>query len=186
MYNSEIKQDIWGRNMKIAIIGYSGSGKSTMAIQLGDIYKIPVLHLDMVHFVENWIECDDETARVMVKEFMDNNDSWVIDGNYTNLLKEQRLKEADMIVLMYFSRLTCLYQAYNRYRTYKGKTRESMADNCYEKFDFEFIKWILFEGRSTEKKKQYVETISKYNQKIIILRNKKETASFFKRITIKA
>lgn len=170
--------------MKVAIIGYSGSGKSTLAIQLGDIYKCPVLHLDKVHFVENWIERDDETARVLVKEFMDKNDGWVIDGNYTNLLREQRLKEADMIVFMYFSRLTCLYQAYNRYKSYKGKTRESMADNCSEKFDFEFIKWIIFGGRSTEKKKQYAETIRKYNQKIAILRNKKETDSFLKRIQL--
>ena len=168
--------------MKVAIIGYSGSGKSTLAIKLGDIYKCPVLHLDKVHFVENWIERDDETARLLVKEFMDNNDSWVIDGNYTNLLREQRLKEADMIVFMCYSRLKCLYQAYNRYKTYKGKTRESMADNCSEKFDFEFIKWIIIDGRSREKKKQYVETIRKYNQKFVLLRNKKETASFLKRI----
>lgn len=171
--------------MKVAIIGYSGSGKSTLAMQLGDIYKCPVLYLDKVHFVENWIERDDETARALVKEFMDNNDSWVIDGNYTNLFREQRLKEADIIVFMSFSRLTCLYQAYKRYKTYKGKTRESMADNCSEKFDFEFIKWIIFDGRSKEKKKQYAETIRKYNQKIIILRNKKEKASFLKRITIR-
>lgn len=133
--------------MKVAIIGYSGSVKSTLAIQLGDIYKCPVLYLDKVHFEENWIERDDEKARVIVKEFMDNNDSWVIDRNYTNLLREQRLKEADMIVVMCFSRPTCLYQAYNRYKTYKGKTRESMADNCSEKFDFELTKWIIFDGR---------------------------------------
>jgi hypothetical protein len=57
-----------------------------------------------------------------------------------------------------------------------------MADNCSEKFDFEFIKWIIIDGRSREKKKQYVETIRKYNQKFVLLRNKKETASFLKRI----
>jgi len=95
--------------MKVAIIGYSGSGKSTLAAKLVDIYNCPVLYLDRVHFKENWIERDDETAKLMVKEFMDKNDSWVIDGNYTNLLREQRLKEADMIVFMCFSRLTCIY-----------------------------------------------------------------------------
>jgi hypothetical protein len=62
-------------------------------------------------------------------------------------------------------------------------SRESMADNCSEKLDIEFIKWILFDGRSKEKKKQYAETIRKYNQKIVILKNKKETASFLKEIT---
>ena len=94
--------------MKAAIIGYSGSGKSTLAAKLGDIYNCPVLYLDRIHFKENWIERDDETAKLIVKEFMDNNDSWVIDGNYSNLLREQRLRESDMIVFMCFSRLTCL------------------------------------------------------------------------------
>ncbi len=62
-------------------------------------------------------------------------------------------------------------------------SRESMADNCSEKLDIEFIKWILLDGRSKEKKEQYAETIRKYNQKIVILKNKKETASFLKEIT---
>lgn len=57
-----------------------------------------------------------------------------------------------------------------------------MADNCSEKINFEFIKWILFGGRSKEKKKQYAETIRKYNQKIMILRNRKETATFLEEL----
>ena len=46
--------------MKIAIIGYSGTGKSTLARKLANFYKLPVLHLDSVHFKENWQECSDE------------------------------------------------------------------------------------------------------------------------------
>lgn len=56
--------------MKVAIIGYRGSDKSTLAIQLGDIYKCTVLYLYKVHFEENWIERDDETVRVIVREFL--------------------------------------------------------------------------------------------------------------------
>lgn len=169
--------------MKVAIIGYSGSGKSTLAAKMGDIYNCPVLYLDRVHFKDNWIERDDETAKAILKDFMDKNDSWVIDGNYTKLLRDRRLKEADMIVFMSFSRLTCLRQAIKRYRTYQGKTRESMADNCPEKMDMEFIKWILLDGRTKEKKEEYAETIRKYNEKTIILRNKKEVASFLETLT---
>lgn len=162
--------------MKIAIIGYSGSGKSTLARQLGDFYNCPVLYLDKIQFEANWKERNKEIAKNIVKEFLDNNDNWVIDGNYTALLRERRLEEADIIIYMCFSRLTCLYQAYNRYRKYKGKTRESMAPDCNEKLDFEFIKWILLDGRSKEKEKQYAGTIQKYSQKIVILRNRKEIA----------
>lgn len=168
--------------MKIAIIGYSGSGKSTLASQLGDFYDCPVLYLDKIQFEANWKERDEETAKIMVKNFLDNNDNWVIDGNYTSLLREQRLKEADIVIFMCFSRLICLRQAYIRYKKYKGKTRESMADDCNEKLDYEFIRWILLDGRSKEKKKQYTETIQKYSKKIVILKNRKETAVFLEEI----
>lgn len=168
--------------MKIAIIGYSGSGKSTLASKLGDVYNCTVLYLDKIQFEANWKERDEETAQTMVKRFLDNNDNWVIDGNYTNFYRERRLEESDIIIFMRFSRLTCLRQAYNRYKKYKGKTRESMAAGCNEKLDYEFIKWILLDGRSKEKKKQYSETIQKYNDKIVILKNKKEVALFLEEL----
>ena len=34
--------------MKIAVIGYCGAGKSTLARALGERYGIPVLHFDRV------------------------------------------------------------------------------------------------------------------------------------------
>lgn len=168
--------------MKIAIIGYSGSGKSTLAGRLGEFYNCPVLYLDKIQFEANWKERDEETARAMVGKFLDSNDSWIIDGNYTNLLRERRLEEADVIIFMCFSRMTCLFQAYRRYRKYKGKTRESMADDCNERLNYEFVRWILLDGRSKGKKEQYAETIRKYSQKIVILKNKNETVLFLENL----
>ena len=36
--------------MKIAVIGYTGSGKSVLAAKLGKILGCPVLHLDKLQF----------------------------------------------------------------------------------------------------------------------------------------
>jgi len=76
--------------MKIAVIGYSGSGKSTLAGQLGDLYNSPVLYLDKIQFEANWKERNIETAKIMVKRFMEENNKWVIDGNYTKFFREKR------------------------------------------------------------------------------------------------
>jgi adenylate kinase family enzyme len=164
--------------MKVAIIGYSGSGKSTLAGRLGSFYNCPVLYLDKIQFEENWKERDVETAKAIVKDFLDSNGSWIIDGNYTKFFRERRLEEADVIIYMNFSRWICLRQVLARYRKYKGKTRESIADGCDEKLDYEFIKWILIDGRLKEKQEQYAETIKKYSEKTIILKNRKETSAF--------
>ncbi len=178
-YSKEIRFE--GANMKIAIIGYSGSGKSTLAGFLGEVYRSPVLYMDTIQFEAGWKERDEEAAVKLVKDFLDSNNSWIVDGNYTKLLRERRMEESDMIVYMNFSRITCLFQAFIRYMKYKGKARESMAEGCDEKLDFEFIKWILHDGRSKAKKKQYADTINKYGQKVVILKNRRETEIFCNR-----
>ena len=138
--------------MKIAIIGYSGSGKSTLAKKLSEIYNCPLLYLDTIQFEANWKIRDIDEGRLMVGEFL-KNDSWIIDGNYREFLQEKCLQDADKIIFMNFPRRICFPQAFKRYLHYKNKTRESMADGCNEKFDLEFIKWLLFEGRKKKHKK---------------------------------
>lgn len=163
--------------MKIAIIGYSGSGKSTLAKQLSAYYKIPVLFLDKVKFLPNWVDCGLDESRLMVQDFM-KNDSWVIDGNYRDFLQRQRLEEATKIIFLDFPRYSCLYRAFKRYCKYKNKTREDMANGCVEKMDFEFVNWILREGRTKEIKSHYDEIKKEFADKIVILRNQKEIDLF--------
>ncbi len=95
--------------MKIVVNGYSGSGKSTLARRLGELYQIPVLHLDTVHWLPGWEEKAEEQERSEVRAFMDRNASWVIDGNYRKLEYERRLQEADRIIFMDFNRFSCLF-----------------------------------------------------------------------------
>ena len=163
--------------MKIAIIGYSGSGKSTLAKKLSEIYNCPLLYLDTIQFKANWKIRDIDEGRLMVGEFL-KNDSWIIDGNYREFLQEKRLQDADKIIFMNFPRRICFPQAFKRYLHYKNKTRESMADGCNEKFDLEFIKWLLFEGRKKSIKNHYNEICKCYKDKITIFRNNKDVENF--------
>lgn len=163
--------------MKIAIIGYSGSGKSTLAKKLSEIYNCPLLYLDTIQFEANWKIRDIDEGRLMVGEFL-KNDSWIIDGNYREFLQEKRLQDTDKIIFMNFPRRICFPQAFKRYLHYKNKTRESMADGCNEKFDLEFIKWLLFEGRKKSIKNHYNEICKCYKDKITIFRNNKDVENF--------
>ena len=160
--------------MKIAIVGYSGSGKSTLARKLAELYQIEVFHFDTIQFLPDWeIRSEDEKIK-LTKAFLDAHDSWVIDGNYSKLFFERRMAEADIIIFLMFNRLSCLCRAYRRYKQYKNKTRPDMAAGCKEKFDFEFVKWILWEGRTKRARERYRGMISKYGEKAIVIRNQKE------------
>ncbi len=164
--------------MKISILGYSGSGKSTLAQKLGNKYEIDVLHLDTVQFLPGWeIRAEEEKQRI-TKEFLDTHTSWVIDGNYSGLYFEQRMQEADKIILLLFNRFSCLNRAFKRYRKYKNSTRPDMAEGCEEKFDIEFIKWILFGGRGKRAKRRYQGVISDYRDKVIVIKTQSKLDSF--------
>lgn len=166
--------------MRIAILGHSGSGKSTLAKQLGEHYGIPVLHLDSVNFESGWVMKDRDKARAEVLSFMEQNDSWVIDGNYGGFYREERLERADRIVYLNFPRHICLLRAFNRYLHYRGQTRPDMADGCREKFDFEFFRWIMWEGRSKSKMQSCADICRKYADKTLVFQNPKQLAKWIK------
>ena len=171
--------------MRISIIGYSASGKSTLAKTIGEILGIPILHLDKVNFLPNWEERKKTESTKIVEDFINNNkNKFIIDGNYSKFAYELRMKISDKIIFMDFDRFTCLFQAFQRYNEYKGKVRDSMSEGCCEKLDWDFIKWILFEGRKEERVNKFNKLIEEYKEKIIILKNKKEVDDFIDKIRV--
>lgn len=167
--------------MKIAVLGYSGAGKSTLAARLGELYGLPVLHLDTVHFLPGWKERELSEKRRIVADFMRDNDGWIIDGNYSAQFREKRLEQADMIVLMLFDRFSCLCRVIKRYRSFKGKTRPDMGEGCIEKLDFEFVRWVLHDGRTKKKKADYKAICDKYPDKVTMLKNQRQLDEFIRK-----
>lgn len=168
--------------MKIAIIGYSGSGKSTLARHISNIMNIPVLHFDKVNWSFGWNEREHSEQLNIVREFLNKNSSWVIDGNYSKLFYEERMSSADKIIFMNFGRFNCLFRAIKRFRKYKGSTRADMGEGCPEKLDIKFIKWILIDGRNESNKQRYNNIIKKYDSKVIIIKNQKQLNKLYKLI----
>ena len=156
--------------MKIAVMGYSGSGKSTLTKQLAERYRLPYLYLDTVWFRENWQERGLEEARAETAAFL-RKDSWVIDGNYSQLCREERLEQADLVVYLAFPRLLCLFRVLRRYHMYRGRRRESAAEGCEEKMDAEFIWWILYQGRRPAVRAQRHAWEKQYGTKMVVLKS---------------
>lgn len=168
--------------MKISIIGYSGSGKSTLAAFLGELYGLPVLHLDTVQFLPGWQDRPREERERMVAAFLDEHEEsgWVIDGTYSSLLPERRFDRSDRIIFLDFSRITCLFRVWRRYRTYRGRVRFSAAEGCPEKLDREFIRWVLRDGRTPERRKKYFEILARCPGETRILKNQRAIQAYMK------
>ena len=160
--------------MKIAILGYAGSGKSTLARALGELYGVPVLHLDTVMFLPGWTERPKDEQLRIVQDFMDTHESWVIDGNYSNLLQPRRLEEADEVVFLLFGRFSSLRRVVKRYRRYSGQCRPDMAEGCPEKLDAAFIRWVLRDGRTKSKREAFERKRKACGAKSVVLKNQRQ------------
>lgn len=163
--------------MKIAIMGHSGAGKSTLARWFSDYYDIPCLYLDTVNFKANWQERDREECRQIVGKFMEQ-ESWVIDGNYSEFYQAERVQSADLIVILDYSRIACIKGVFGRYFANKGKTRESMADGCAERIDFEFFCWIMFRQYSVKRAKRFRRIKKSYPDKTHIFKLRSQLNEF--------
>jgi adenylate kinase family enzyme len=101
---------------RVVLIGPGGSGKTTLARQLGEITGLPVIELDKIFWRQNlaatprnqWVE----RQRVLVEQ-----DQWIMDGDlgpYDAL--EVRLQAADTVLFLDFSPLRCAWRALRRSR----------------------------------------------------------------------
>ena len=168
------------------VAGHTGSGKSTLAKRLGERYGLPVLHMDTVHFLPGWVERPFAEEEAMVRQFLDENaGGWVIDGNYSKTCYARRLKEADKIIVLWFSPLVCLWRAVRRWQQNKGRVRESSAPGCEEKIDAEFVRWILHDGRTAKKRAEIERIGEEYPEKYVMIRNQRELDGFLEFIKSK-
>ena len=166
--------------MKTMIIGYSGSGKSTLAGKIAKHQNCPVVYIDTIFWLPGWVSRPREDCNRILKEFLDINDSWVIDGTYSKNNYDRRLEEADRIIFMNFNRFNCLYRALKRRIKYSGISRDSMTEGCPEKFDFEFFLWIMFKGRKKVNKGHFQKALDNYGDKVIVIKNQRQLDTFEK------
>ncbi len=158
--------------MKITVLGYAGSGKTYLSDYISEIKNIPVMHLDSIKWDKEWKQIDNSVVLPKVSEFM-TNDDWIIDGYYDYLFFDERLEQADMIVLLLLPRLTCLWRAIKR-------TKSRRKDGYKNDLNLWFIKFTLWGCRSKERRQTYAEIAEKYKEKTVVLKSKRQVSEFIK------
>lgn len=163
---------------RILIIGCGGSGKTTLARQLGEITGLPVVHLDQIfwspgdwhHLSQQYF--DDALALELEKP------QWIMDGNYDRTL-EKRLEQCDAVIYLDFPMLISFFGWIGRVTGNWGKAREDMAPGCKEWFDPEMAVWIWKFNRENRKKYyKILETAA--GKKVWILKNRRQVKKFLR------
>jgi adenylate kinase family enzyme len=125
---------------RITIIGATGTGKSTLARQLGSLLDVPVYHLDALYWRPGWVatpadEWDATLSRIVAS------DRWIVDGNFTASL-QRRLDEADTIVFLDLPRRISLGAVVRRRIQQFWRLPPGVAVGCPPMFNLQLFRWI--------------------------------------------
>jgi len=130
----------WNFVRKVLIIGSGGAGKSTLAVRLGEVLRLPVIHLDRLFWNPGWVATPEDEWRTRVEE-ISKGGNWIMDGNFGGTM-DLRLAACDTVIYLDFPRTLCTWRVIRRWLTYRDGTRPDMAEGCREKFDREFVSWV--------------------------------------------
>jgi adenylate kinase family enzyme len=84
---------------KVAVIGVSGSGKTTFAGILAKRLDLPHVELDALHHGPNWTEASAEELSAAVLGTLERcPDGWVVDGNYHGKIGDLVVERADTVI----------------------------------------------------------------------------------------
>jgi adenylate kinase family enzyme len=83
--------------VRIAVVGSSCSGKTTLARRLAERLNVPHVELDALHHGPNWTEAPRDEFRALVREAISGG-TWVVDGSYHGKLGDLVLEQADLVV----------------------------------------------------------------------------------------
>lgn len=163
---------------KIAIIGISGTGKSTLARSLSEQLQIPVLHADQYIWDEQWEEADLEKAEQKFRKSLDT-ESWIAEG-YIHPCAKKRLQDADLILYLDYPGRVAMIGGVKRWWKYRGKKRPEMPDGCTEGqgLDWSYLKVMYKRGERSEIEEAL--QLGDFAKKLIRLTSRKETQKYIR------
>lgn len=160
---------------RVAIIGSAGSGKTTLAKQLGTLFDRPVTHLDKILWGENWTELTHEQRLQILQPIVDLS-QWIIDGTWAKTL-EYRYKRATLVIFLDYKPTFCAWRAFRRSLKHKGIQRDDLAEGCIEKINFGFYRYILnFRKNTLPRIKNMQQTYP--DVPVLCLKTTKQTKAF--------
>lgn len=117
-----------------------GAGKTTLARQIADKLRLPVIHLDAHYWRPGWVETPPDEWRRTVAELIAR-PVWVMDGNYGGTM-DMRIAACDAVVFLDLPRLVCLWRTVKRTLHFRGRTRPEITTGNPDRMTWDFVQWI--------------------------------------------
>ena len=162
---------------KISIIGGSGTGKTTLANNLGKELNLPVCHIDGIHHLENW-EIRDKKERDSIILEKVSEEQWIIDGTYRSTLKE-RLENSELVIYLDYSSISQVKGVLGRFIKNHGKEKPEIP-GCEERMTFDFFVWVW--NWRKNKRSEIIEKINNIDKsKVLIFKNRRQLNKWYEK-----
>ncbi len=151
---------------RVLVIGCAGAGKTTFATALAQITGLPLIYLDRHYWQPGWIPTPEGAWHQRVSDLAQQ-DSWIMDGNYSNSLAV-RLARCDAVVFLDLPRLTCLWAVLRRVVVSQSVRRPDLPDGCPETVDWEFLRWIW--NFPAQSRPRIVQALERVRDDVVVMR----------------
>jgi adenylate kinase family enzyme len=147
---------------RIAVIGSTGSGKTTLARQIAECLGLAHVEIDALHWGANWSEPPPGVLYERVSQAI-SGDGWVIDGNYSKT-RDLIWRRADTIIWLDYT-LTLVMWRLLRRTLNRVFRQEELWNGNRERFAAQFLSreslflWAL--KRYGQRKREYSAMLSK-------------------------
>ena len=164
---------------RVMIVGAPGSGKSTLARMIGEKTKLPVYHMDHIHWKAGWIgrTVDEKTSLSNEVHCLD---EWIFEGGYSRTY-DVRLSRADTLIWLDFPLLFRMFRLARRTIVHLGKARPDLPDGCKEKFNWqtlEFFHFVITTSRRSKIRHQAIIENAPKHLNIVHLQNLKQVNGY--------
>lgn len=161
---------------KIAIIGPNGAGKTTLTKRLAKMTFLPVIHVDSYIWGPNWQLRDRDLAEKELREVLQNQSEWIVDG-YINYSPKEMLTFAELVIYLDYSKTRQLLHYTKRWLKHRRNHREELPNGCEEKFSLKSCIHIIQGGVSQMIK----DAIEKYKPRnLVIIKSPRELERFLR------
>jgi adenylate kinase family enzyme len=104
---------MFNHNSKVFVVGTSGSGKSTFARKLSQKIGVVDIELDLLFWKANWTESEPEEFRAKITKAINDNQGWVMHGNY-NKVRDLTWGNTETLIWLDYSKSVVMYRVIKR------------------------------------------------------------------------
>ncbi len=164
------------------IIGGPGSGKTTLAVRLGEITGLPVYHMDHIHWLPGWVERE-RPEKDRLSQEVHAKKAWIFEGNHSATYGE-RVGRADTCIWLDLPVALRLWRVFLRTLRHLGQDRPSLPERCPERFTWEFISFIWTTRQTGRLKPAAIKADPPAHMNFVHLRSAAETERYLAGLTL--